>query len=286
MDLPYTHKADASAKTAKWDVAWTEDDFNNVLAQIAAVKTGDVNVYIIKCHISDVTWLSANLKGRDYVVHPHVWEKIDQNIFGTHKIVPSCENIIVAISKKLHKKEGYWQQMPVNPIDRHGLLIGPIVRKMMRTTEGANVNRCQSPIYLSNILAQRYFPQGMSTVLNICMGVGSDVIGLASAGLNVIGVDNCKEMYDATTARLVGHIDNEVAAKRKDPVRYSVEGWAKMTSRLDGRGAFGVSGWIALQQQIKDEAEAAAAREAQAAAGVMVPISSSSSSDAEEKSKK
>jgi hypothetical protein len=280
MDLPYTKTADVKASTASWDRAWTPEEFDNVLAQIHAIKTGDVHVYIIKCHISDVDWLSRNLKARDYVVHPHVWEKIDQSINGTHKIVPSCENIIVAVSKSAEQKDEYWKRMPVDPRSRHGLVIGPICSGPERDEQQEVVNRSQSPVYLSALLARRYIPEATTTVLNICMGAGSDVLGLASAGFDVIGVDNDRKMFDTTSTRLLIWQGKEKkkreAAKDKS---FSVKKFMKSIEEKNGWGAFGVHGFMersAIEVAKKEAREAAALLERSSLA--VVPSSSSSSS--------
>jgi hypothetical protein len=280
MDLPYTKPADVMPSTQDWDRAWTERDFDTVLSQIAAIKTGNVHVYIIKCHISDVTWLSHNLKERNYVIHPHVWEKIDQNIYGTHKIVPSNENIIVAISKETEKKESFWEQLPIDPLERHGFIIGNIVRSPCRDEKKVVVNRSQTPIYLSRILAQRYLPMGTTRVLNICMGSGSDVIGLASAGFDVIGVDNSRAMYDATTTRLMElkkfTADNKVSLGN----HFDNGIWMDSIGRMDGIGAFGVNGWIRLLESEKKRKAALEDAEVEAPSpdAKKAAVSSSSSS--------
>jgi hypothetical protein len=248
MDLPYTKPDAVTPTTQSWDRAWSEDYFNSVIAQVDAFKTSSVEVYMIKCHISDVTWLSANLKARDYVVYPHVWEKIDQNIHGTHTVIPSCNHIIVAISKATEKKPEYWAQLPIDPLQRHGFIIGNICRSIIVGEDNKVINKSQSPVYLSAILAHRYIPKGCKTVLNLCMGVGSDVLGLACAGFDVIGVDNDKTMYDATTTRLMSLKNAVEQAKAKLKDEFNNEDFMLQVSKMDGVGTFGVGAWISLQK--------------------------------------
>lgn len=258
MDLPFTPEDKATLSTAAWDKAWTLATFNTAWRQIVAITSTPVETVVIKCHLRDVQWISDAMRAHDFNVHTHFWEKIDQNIHGTHKIVPSVECILVCLLRALTEDEDYWARpdMPVNPLERHSLILGPTVHKFLLDDGGQIVNRCQTPTYLAQALMKRYMKTECQVVLVPTAGTGSDCIGISSLGVDVLGIDNNEKMHDASCTRL-RLLETQVnAAVAANKTTHLVE--LNAVVAREGVGCFGVAHYIRHLAQ----AEAAKAQEA------------------------
>ena len=87
------------------------------------------------------------------------WYKKDQQQnMGAHMMVPSVEVGLMAFLTGATTNNQYRHSinLPVNPFDRHNIVIGPGQRTYDRNAEGKVINVCQKPAYLSEYFAARY----------------------------------------------------------------------------------------------------------------------------------
>ena len=85
--------------------------------------------------------------------------------------------------------------------DRHNIVIGPGQRMYIRTSEGAIINPCQKPPYLSEYFGQHYCQPDSNAVV-FGSGAGGDVQGLMNAGLKVHAIELDPKQSNAMMAHL------------------------------------------------------------------------------------
>jgi hypothetical protein len=132
------------------------------------------------------------------------WYKKDQQQnLGAHMLVPSVEVGLMAFLTGATQSNQYRHSinLPVNPFDRHNIIVGPGQRVYDRNADGKVINVCQKPAYLSEYFASRYL-QPNSWVYVAGSGAGGDVMGFMNAGHNVLAMEKDAPQLKAMMANL------------------------------------------------------------------------------------
>ena len=118
-------------------------------------------------------------------------------------MVPSVEVGLMAFLTGATANNQYRHSinLPVNPFDRHNIVIGPGQRVYDRNAEGKVINVCQKPAYLSKYFAARYL-QPNSWVYVAGSGAGGDVMGFMNTGHNVLAMEKDAPQLKAMMANL------------------------------------------------------------------------------------
>jgi hypothetical protein len=132
------------------------------------------------------------------------WYKKDQQQnMGAQMMVPAVEVGLLAFLMGATQSNQYRHSinLPVNPFDRHNIIVGPGQRVYDRSTEGKVINVCQKPAYLSEYFAARYLSPN-SWVYVAGSGAGGDVMGFMNAGHNVLAMEKDAVQLKAMMANL------------------------------------------------------------------------------------
>jgi len=248
-DKCFTPPGEATSSTASWDRAHTPEERECFYQQFAAV-CDEIEICVVKCHPRDVeAECRAIEKHLHLVTFPHIWEKVNQNINGRAKLVPSCENLILGLTKRNLNSEHYWSGMPANPMDRHCIILGRCLSKFYKDGNDNVVNTAQTPMYLAQAMFKRYASQGKKIIINAMSGSGSDTLGIASLGHDVIAIESDKTMYESAVARL------QVMSAKMDQFDESGTAQQYLASKVaeEGQGCFGVQAWIEYQEEVAEK---------------------------------
>jgi len=250
--LPFTKPEDAVASTEYWDVALTDPQVTQLMAQLAAMPN-KLRVICIKCHRSQTDAVKDALEASQahMVVYIFFWEKVDQNVNGTHKMVSSFEFFVLAIDRELVASDEYWQDMSVNPLDRHCTMYGRCLQKYVRDASGNKVNKSQTPTYFSYAIAKRFFPPSLGTIFVGCSGTGSDVLGFNAAGFNVVGMDKHETMYTAGCDRVGGIYESISRNSQSAQSRPIAEQLVSYVNR-EGKGCWSITEWNEHQAHLAE----------------------------------
>ena len=143
------------------------------------------------------------------------WYKKDQQQnMGAHMMVPSVEVGLMAFLTGATTNNQYRHSinLPVNPFDRHNIVIGPGQRTYDRNAEGKVINVCQKPAYLSEYFAARYL-QPNSWVYVAGSGAGGDVMGFMNTGHNVLAMEKDAPQLKAMMANLRKYVPKSQLSK-------------------------------------------------------------------------
>jgi hypothetical protein len=225
-DLPFRRAGEDTINTQVWDIAWTKTDLETTIGQAVAMAD-KLDFVLLKVSNKDVNMVSDVLKIHQYMVMPLYWYKVDQNMMGTHKPVPAVECLVYGYRKD--RVEKLFERAPNNPVKRHNMILGGILRSRFKNEKGEDCNPAQSPIYLwYNLLHD--LGGGVDVIIDVCSGTGSASVAALELGYNVIAVEKNETQFEVLTHRF------DVAqgsARRKRPSG-GLEGGSEDAARQGG----------------------------------------------------
>lgn len=202
LDLPFGNKAED--KMAPWNVAPTEEELKSVLRSISAATTRSAWIVCFKLHprqyaVVENAMTSFGLKS----VQAVYWYKVNANVTGTKKFTPAVETMLIGFSAKEGGNAFNWK-MDDNPTKRHNVIFAKGVTKYVaKGPDPKNrVNNAQSPMCLAATVASCFELSQGSTCFVGCAGTGSDGIGLAAEGFDVVMMESDEEQVKAIKSRL------------------------------------------------------------------------------------
>jgi hypothetical protein len=275
-DVPYNRFPMGDPRrggAAEWDVAWSKDDWNKVFSQIQACGHGHPSVYVFKCHPDDVTMIKNKINETEGMkASPMFWYKTTQNIYGTCKMVPSLEHLVLGLNPKAIANIGELQDK--NPLLRHNVLFGPALKRSYCVRDSTDaLNTAQSPMYVMAKVASSFVRPGGGSAIDLCAGSGSSCFGLLAGGHNVIGVEKDLQMFDGLTERMVAMHTKcvEMATERKDKSVGAIRTSLKILVEKEGTGWWGVNSYNKEQERKKEHAALEAAKKAEEEKAVAAP---------------
>jgi len=188
---------------ADWDQkALTPEDFSNLFNQLAIVNTAPDHVIVLLCHYKETSVTVEAMTAAGYQnIHPVYHYKPAQNGEGMNFIF-AVECSLIGYKRSQAQCKLRFAEM--NPVFRHNLLFSPNVRAkavVPGESDQEPVNTTQKhPLIASQVAAICCQPGDTALVLGF--GSGSEVLGMAHAGINVVGIEKDPRQFRGTVARL------------------------------------------------------------------------------------
>ena len=110
--------------------------------------------------------------------------------------LPSTEVAVIAF----HGNPTFGAQylnMPLDPLQRHNILIGPKMGKRAVDTEGKEVNPCEKPEYVAEWILRKLTKPGDNVII-AGFGAGGDMRGALNADCNVYAIEQDLKQFNAS----------------------------------------------------------------------------------------
>ena len=114
--------------------------------------------------------------------------------------LPATETAIIAFHGDVATAVRYLN-MPLDPLQRHNIIIGPKMGKRAVDTAQVEINPCEKPAYLAECILRRLTKPG-DTVVVAGFGAGGDLKGALNAGCNVFAIEQDKRQFNAVKRML------------------------------------------------------------------------------------
>ena len=139
------------------------------------------------------------------------WYKVDANKANpVHMRTPALEHLVFGAHS--FRAGGGELDLPIDPKDRHNLIMGPGVRSLALAADKKPINVCEKPEWLAEALVKGWMPPG-STVLVVGAGSCGDVRGLLNAGMNVVALEGDPRQYAAAVALMNAWLPDDQAQR-------------------------------------------------------------------------
>ena len=185
---------------AEWDVLLPELDVEILFQQLAVINRARAHCLILGCIWHDVGRMRQAMLANGYTdVHVLVVYKPQQNTSGMEWI-NALEHLVVGYKSGIKACRLTFSDL--NPIFRHNVLFSHQVGPKLRFAgQEVVVNETQkNPNVASAIGRIMCIPGSRALVLGA--GSGSEVVGLARIGVNVVGVECDTRQFQALTQRI------------------------------------------------------------------------------------
>ena len=172
---------------ADWDVLLSDVELETLFQQLAVINRARNHVLVLGCVWHDIGRIRSAMSANGYLdQHPLLVYKPMQNTTGM-EFISAVEFLVVGYKGGIRNCRLTFSDM--NPLFRHNLLfthqVGPKSRFL---GEDAEVNTTQkNPHVASNLGRIKCSPGSHALVLGA--GSGSEVVGLARVGANVVAVE-------------------------------------------------------------------------------------------------
>ena len=219
----------------KYDVQITETMLTNVIKQIDAINTRDQNAIMLMHKPTDSTLVSNVLNYRNYKhLQNFYWHKINQLESGpTDKFINCVEMGTIGFWPN---RTGFDWYGSADPSERHNFIECKSVTTLSKQVDGSPINVTEKPPDIVQHFLPKYCAKG-HTVLVIGPGAGGEVIGAAMSGLNVIGAEIDRKMFDGLCGRLnkiVAEQKNEIAEAKALEAKQKAAGLKELSNLRDG----------------------------------------------------
>ena len=111
--------------------------------------------------------------------------------------LPTTEVAIIAFHGNVSTASQYLT-MPIDPLQRHNIIIGPKMGKRALDLLGAEINPCEKPAYLAEWILRKITKPG-DTVVVAGFGAGGDLRGALNAGCNVFAIE--QDVHQLTSVK-------------------------------------------------------------------------------------
>ena len=209
-DMPY------GMALADWDVLLSDMDVEILFQQLAVVNRARAHCLVLGCIWHDMGRIRAAMHTNGYTdMHVIVVYKPQQNTSGMEWI--NAEELLVA-GYKGGVKACKLTFSDINPVFRHNVFfshqVGP---KLRHAGQEAVVNATQKNPNVASAIGRIMCATG-SRALVLGAGSGSEVLGLARIGVNVVGVERDGKQFLAVTQRITAEAasPDEVLKKLAD----------------------------------------------------------------------
>ena len=187
-------------RLAAWDVILTDAELENLFQQVAVMNRARSHCLVLGCIWHDAGRLRKYMMDNGYDdTHLLVIYKPQNNASGM-EFINAVETLVVGYKGGIKSCKLTFPDL--NPLARHNLLfshqVGP---KLKYTGEDAEVNTTQKNPNVASALGRLMCTPG-SWALVIGAGSGSEVLGLARVGVNVVGVERDSKQFRALCARV------------------------------------------------------------------------------------
>ena len=180
----------------------SDTEFELLLAQLAIIVTNS-HALVFNCIWSDLGRVKNHMLTAGYQdIHPVYVHKPQQNAKGVNWIY-SVDIMLIGYKKNIRACSLRFPS--VNPLHRHNMhmmMSHNIGTKWKSTCDSEkDCNTTQKHTSVAERLGKILCPPG-TTALVLGLGSGSEAIGFARAGVNVVGVERDGMQFQAASARL------------------------------------------------------------------------------------
>ena len=95
----------------------------------------------------------------------------------------------------------WYLNMPMDPLQRHNIIIGPKMGKRAVDTAQVEIKPCEKPAYLAECILRRLTKPG-DTVIVTGFGAGGDLKGALNAGCHVLVIEQDTRQFNAVKRML------------------------------------------------------------------------------------
>ena len=185
---------------APWDVLLSDVELETFFKNLAVVNRAPAHCLVLGVVRHDMGRVRTAMLANGYSdPHPVYNCKPQQNTSGMEWI-QAVESMVVAYKGGVRACRLTFPD--INPVFRHNFLFGHQVGpKRKFTGEDAEVNTTQKNPNVASTLGRVMCSPG-SHALVLGAGSGSEVVGLARVGVNVVGVERNAKQFRALTERL------------------------------------------------------------------------------------
>ena len=185
---------------APWDVLLSDSELETFGNQLSCVNKSRAFALVVSITVFDATRIRTWMIAHGFSdVHPLYVYKPKQNTTGMEWIF-AVECMLVGYKGGIRACKLTF--CDATPLLRHNLLFGHQVGpKLQHAGEDAVVNTTQKHPNVASAIG-RVFCRPGSTALVIGAGSGSEVIGLARVGVNVVGLERDPKQFRGLTDRL------------------------------------------------------------------------------------
>ena len=185
---------------ARWDVLLSDLELETFFKNLAVINRASNHVLVLGCIWHDMGRIRAAMSANGYAdMHSLVNVKPMQNTSGM-EFIQATEYMVVGYKGGVRSCQLTFSE--VNPVHRHNVIYGHQVgpkRKFTGTEE--EVNTTQKNPNTASALGRIFCPPG-SSALVLGAGSGSEVLGLARVGVNVVGIERDAKQFRALTERV------------------------------------------------------------------------------------
>ena len=198
---------------ADWDVLLSDVELETLFQQLAVINRARNHVLVLGCVWHDIGRIRSAMSANGYLdQHPLLVYKPMQNTTGM-EFISAVEFLVVGYKGGIRNCRLTFSDM--NPLFRHNLLfthqVGP---KRRFPGEDAEVNTTQKNPHVASGLGRIMCSPG-SHALVLGAGSGSEVVGLARVGVNVVAVERDGKQFRALCERVTSEAAFPLDAKKK-----------------------------------------------------------------------
>ena len=202
MDMKYGLQA------APWDDE--PDDETKILKTLQGfgyVTSAQLYTAVLWVHPNQVTLMTKCMEAAGYRnLQMLYWYKDDINMSGpVFRMNSAVEVAIVGYYGNVKAESRGAFNLPVNPVMRHNMIIGPSKRNLSKNAKGEPINIHEKPDYLSEFIIP-WFSNIDQWVLVAGFGAGGDVRGILNADRNVCAIEKDPVQYATTSGLLRKHV--------------------------------------------------------------------------------
>ena len=228
MDMPY------GLGVAPWDVLFSDVEMETFFTQMACINRAVSFCLMLSIVYHDAGRVRACMIRFGFVdIHPVYVYKPQQNTTGLEWIF-AVEIMLVGYKGGIRDCALTFQDM--NPVYRHNLLFAHQVgSKLKYAGEDELVNTTQKNPNVASALGRITCKPG-SSALVLGAGSGSEVVGLARVGVNVVALERDHKQFKALTERLTSEAAaSEQAIKQAAAQAAAEEASVHLLSQLASR---------------------------------------------------
>lgn len=185
---------------AKWDVLVSDLELATFFIQLAAINRAQAHCLVLSVAWHDMGRVRAAMLENGYSDAHALFNYKPQNNTSGMEFISAVETLVVAYKGGI--KACHLTFPELNPVYRHNLLFGHQVGpKRKYTGEEAEVNPTQKNPNFASALGRIVCPPGANALV-LGAGSGSEVLGLARVGVNVVGIERDAKQFRALTERV------------------------------------------------------------------------------------
>jgi hypothetical protein len=193
-DMPY------GMGLARCDVLLSDLELETFFKNLAVINRSQAHCLVLGCIWSDMGRIRAAMQANGYGdQHPLVNVKLMQNTSGM-EFIKAVEFMVAGYKGGV--RNCHLTFPDVNPVFRHNVLFGHQVGpKRKYPGEDEEVNTTQKNPNIASALGRIMCTPGANALV-LGAGSGSEVLGLARVGVNVVGIERDAKQFRALTERI------------------------------------------------------------------------------------